>query len=186
MIQGLTVDAALLAFERAGCDVDAPEILRAWARQSFGEDDLPKVVRAKLADAIAGTKVWTARDQKPYPGSAQFVQRSAMVSGRTDDEAREIRIVCLARADGWPVDRIARAESIDPAAVVGILRRHGVDPSKPRPRRIAKVDVPVSPAAAEQAEKAEQTARLEAVRKLYSQLGRSMPDGVRTRLGKPA
>lgn len=173
MTSGMTTDAALDAFQKAGCDVDAVDVLAVWRRHAFGADDLPKVVRGKLEAAVRGERVWTAREAKVYPGSAQFVPRETLTSHRRDEEAQRIRVTCRVRADMASIETVAAEEGITTDQVRAILAAAGLPP-KPKKRAVAtKTESVVQ--RLERAEAQERARHREAVAAFYRQMGRQAP-----------
>lgn len=155
---GVSVESAIAAFERGGCDVDSCEPPLRWKSLSK--------VREKLQAALAGTRVWTKADSPP-PGAIDYVAPETLVSGRRDDEAMVLRVRGRWR-DQWTVEQIAEAEQIEPERVSEILKQEGVDVKRRKKRGSAPVEPP-------QSELDEVIERIEKLRQYYEQLGRPFP-----------
>ena len=169
---GCSVDDALDSFQRAGCVLDSPECLNAWERSAFSADDLAKVVRAKLASARAGQKIWTS--QRSYPGTVDHVPKTPLVSERQDPEAVLIRVRAMFVSDRKTIKQIAEIENLDEALVRNMCRG-----AKPAIKVPALTKMPMTTESKfEQQDATEKAERAERLRALYRLFGRQPPSRV--------
>ncbi len=158
---GCSVATALDAFERAGAPVDSPEALKGWQEAAFNPNDLHRVVRAKLIDALAGRRVWRPLPTGRHPGAVDEIPPSCLVGARHDDEALRIRVLARYCGDKRSVHDMALIEDVTEQRVLAILFAEGIDPKRPKPKLVRqKAPEPVTPDNVVHAERVQEFRRI--------------------------